>query len=101
MVGTCVCPLVGGEVVRPGEHLAAHPAAVGLVAGVEPHVATQHVAPGKSSLANLAQIRFRVRVCTVSGAGLKWHNQCGLNTVRRVLSPCVCWPCAWRVCRGG
>lgn len=71
IISTCVCPLVGGEVVRPGEHLAAHPAAVGLVAGVEPHVAAQHVAPGKRSLANLAQIRFRVRVCTVSGAGLK------------------------------
>ena len=100
IISTCVCPLVGGEVVRPREHLAAHPAAVGLVAGVEPHVAAQHVAPGKSSLANLAQIRFRVRVCTVGGAGLKCTLD-GLNPVRLVVSPCVCWPCAWRVCRGG
>lgn len=50
--------------------MAAHPAAVGLVASVEPHVAAQHVTPGKCPLAHLAQIRFRVRVCTVSGPGL-------------------------------
>ena len=53
-------PLVGGEVVRPGEHLAAHPAAVGLVAGVEPHVAAEHVAPGKRPLAHLAQVGLGV-----------------------------------------
>ena len=68
-----MCPLVCGEVVRPGEHLATHAAAVGLVSGVEPHVAAEHVTPGKCSLAHLAQIRLGVGVCTVSRAGLKWQ----------------------------
>ena len=97
---TCVCPLVCGEMVRPGEHLATHAAAVWLVAGVEPHVAAEHVTPGKCSLAHLAQIRLRVRVCTVSGAGLKLQLEL-IQFVILMLSPCVCWPCAWRVCRGG
>ena len=59
--------------VRPGEHLAAHPAAVRLVSGVEPHVAAEHVAPGKRPLAHLAQIRLRVGIRAVSRARLKWH----------------------------
>lgn len=48
-------PLVGGEVVRAGEDLAAHAAAVGLVAGVEPHVPRQHVRPGERPLAHLTR----------------------------------------------
>ena len=52
---TCVCPLVGGEVVRAGEDLAAHSAAVGLVAGVEPHVPRQHVGPRERPLAHLTR----------------------------------------------
>ena len=52
---TCVCPLVGGEVIRAGEDLAAHSAAVGLVAGVEPHVPRQHVGPRERPLAHLTR----------------------------------------------
>ena len=73
VIHTSVGPLVGGQVVRPGEHLAAHSAAVRLVAGVEPHVAAEHVAPSKCPLTHLTQIRLRVRVCTVSRARLKWQ----------------------------
>ena len=69
---TCVCPLVGGEVIRAGEDLAAHSAAVGLVAGVEPHVAGQHVAPGEGSLADLAEVGSAASTNTrVRGARLK------------------------------
>ena len=56
---TCVCPLVGGEVVRAGEDLAAHSAAVGLVAGVEPHVPRQHVGPRERPLAHLTRGSWR------------------------------------------
>lgn len=51
-----VGPLVGGEVVRPGEHLAAHPAGVGLDASVEPHVPGQHVAPCEAPLTNVTEV---------------------------------------------
>ena len=46
---------MGGEVVRAGEDLAAHSAAVGLVAGVEPHVPRQHVGPRERPLAHLTR----------------------------------------------
>ena len=41
--------------VRPAEHLPAHLAAVGLVAGVEPHVPRQHVGPRERPLAHLTR----------------------------------------------
>ena len=47
---------MGGEMVRPAEDLPAHLAAVGLVPGVEPHVAGQHVTAGEGSLADLAEV---------------------------------------------
>ena len=74
VINTSVGPLVSGEVVRPGEHLTTHPAAVWLVTCVEPHVPAEHVTPGKCPLTHLTQIRLRVRVCTVSRARLKWHH---------------------------
>ena len=68
---TCVCPLVGGEVIRAGEDLAAHSAAVGLVAGVEPHVPGEHVAPSECSLTNLTEVSSAPNTNTrVSGARL-------------------------------
>ena len=55
-------PLVGGEVVRPGEHLATHPAGVGLDASVQPHVPGQHVAPSEAPLTNVAEVSLGQRV---------------------------------------
>lgn len=51
-----VGPLVRGQVVRAAEHLATHPAGVGLDAGVEPHVPGQHVAAGEAPLTNVAKV---------------------------------------------
>ena len=49
-------PLVGGEMVRPAEDLPAHLAAVGLVAGVESHVAGEHVTTGECPLTDLTEV---------------------------------------------
>ena len=46
-------------------HLAAHPAGVGLDAGVEPHVPGQHVAPREAPLAHVAEVGLAYRTCRV------------------------------------
>jgi len=52
----CVSPLVGGEVVRPAEHLSTHRAGVGLDPGVESHVPGQHVTAGEASLTDITKV---------------------------------------------
>ena len=48
------CALAHRDPAPP--HLAAHPAGVGLDAGVEPHVPGQHVTPGEASLTDITEI---------------------------------------------
>ena len=62
-----VRPLVGGQVIRPAEHLSAHPTRVRLDACVEPHVPGQHVAACKAPFANVTEIGF---AAGVAGFGL-------------------------------
>lgn len=49
-------PLMGGQVVGPGEYLAANSTGVWFDTRVQPHVPGQHIGTGKASPAHVAKV---------------------------------------------
>lgn len=65
--------LMGAQVIRPAEYLAADLTRVRLYARVQPHVSGEHVRPGEAPLAHVAEVRLRGRVLRTLSAVPRRH----------------------------